>query len=212
MRSRGRRPPHPPRRDVELRRRGAPPAAAQTRTRPVAGAAALGAVAQLARRAHRPDAAGDRLRHARPGGTGLRPGTAVLLAADEPAIAHEGTRGLGRRVQPLDPRQEEVRLPARPAVRQPLALRRDDRKLRRLRHRPRPARAGGKNERAAGRRRGARRRRCAPRRKATTRRSTAARPSTTTSSCAASPTCGTGRATACAPASSRRSSIPRPGR
>ena len=112
---------HAPRLAVELRGRRASLAAAQARARPVAGAAEVRAVAQLARRAHRPDAARDRIRHARPRGADLPPAARVLLATAEPPHRAQGTRDLGRRVQPGLPREEAPRRRARHAVRQPLA-------------------------------------------------------------------------------------------
>ncbi len=79
-------------------------AAAQARPRPVAGAAEVGVVARLARRAHRADAARDRVRHARPRRADLPAAARVFVAAAESHHHAQGTRHLGRRIQPGVPR------------------------------------------------------------------------------------------------------------
>ena len=78
----------------------------KAQARAVAGAAALGALAQLARRAHRAAASGLGLRHAPAGHRHLRAGAAIFLAAHEPADRAEGAGDLRRRAQSVDPRQE----------------------------------------------------------------------------------------------------------
>ena len=113
---------HAPRLAVELRGRRPSLEAAQTGPRTLAGAAEIRAVAQLARRADRPDAARDRLRHARPRGADLPAAARLFLAAAQPPDRVEGARGLGQRVQPGVPRQEDARRGARHAARQSLAV------------------------------------------------------------------------------------------
>ena len=120
---------HAPRLAVELRRRRASLAAAQARARLVAGAAEVGVVAQLARRAHRPDAARDGIRHARPGRADLPAGARLFVAAAEPPHRAEGARDLRRRVQSGIPREEAPARRARHAAWQPLAVRRGDAQL-----------------------------------------------------------------------------------
>src|SRR5215203_71389 len=94
-----RRPPpsgpyHAPGLAMELRGRRASLAAAQARARPVAGAAEVGALVELAWGAHRPDAAHDGFRHARPRGPDLPAGTWLFLAAAQSPHHVEGTRHL----------------------------------------------------------------------------------------------------------------------
>ena len=147
----GRRRAHPSGQHVELCRRRASSETAQADAWALAGAAALGAVAELARRANRAAAAGVRFRHAAARHRHLRAGEAVFLAVDEHAHRAEGTGGIGRRAQSLDPREEASRFPARHPARQSLAGARDDRSLPGFRHREFLARAGREDERAAGR-------------------------------------------------------------
>ena len=116
-----------PRLAMELRGGHASLAAAQARPRAVAGAAEVGAVAQLARRAHRPDAARDRLRHARSRGAGLPAAARVFVAAPEPrASCSRNSPSPAANSIPAFRAQAAAARRARHAVRQPLALRRAD--------------------------------------------------------------------------------------
>jgi hypothetical protein len=170
------------------------------------------------RPAHRPDAAGHRLRHPRPGRPASAPTERQLLlaAAQHGASPIKELAVSGAEHNPSVRDKKKLRLPARPAVRQFTWLheemmaqacpdcRRRPRPRRNWRHRMNALQGDDCRQprRHAPCRNGSLRRPDRPRR----------RPSTTTSSCAASPACGAGRATACAPASSRRSSIRGPAR
>src|SRR6185312_4118166 len=94
---------------------------AQAAAWPVAGAAALGALAQLARGAHGPAAPGIGLRHAAARHRYLRAGKAIFLAAHEHEDRAEGIGGLRRRAQSIDPGQEEAPSPSRLPAGQSLA-------------------------------------------------------------------------------------------
>ncbi len=145
---------HSPGLAVELRRRHPPLEGPQASPRPVAGAAQVRPVAELAGRAHRPAAAGDRLRHPRPGRADLPPGARLLLAASEPEDRAEGARHLRRRVQSGLPGQEAPRRGAGPRARQSLAVRRTRGQFAGLPGGRHPAGAGGADERAGRRRLG----------------------------------------------------------
>ena len=123
----------------------------QAASRPFAGAAALGAVAELARRADRTAASCVGLRHAPPRHRHLRAAAAIFLADHEPP--HRAGRELavsGAEHNPSIRDRKPLGFLRDILLRQPLAGEGDDRSLPGFRRCRDPAGAGGKDERAAG--------------------------------------------------------------